>query len=277
MTARPAVHSGVTSPSRWLWPPAAIGVAFLLVPLVALAQETPWTRLPELLTSTSSRTALLLSLRTATIATLLCLLLGVPLAFVLARGRPAIVRVVRPLVTVPLVLPPVVAGLTLLLAFGRHGIVGAPLRSLFGVRVPFSTTAVVLAEAFVSMPYLVLALDGALQSVGPRYDAVAATLGAHRLTTFRRVTLPLAAPALVSGTVLCWARALGEFGATITFAGSLPGVTQTLPLRIYDVLLVDQDAAIALGLVLVLVAALVLAFASSRRLPGLRWGVSSRE
>jgi molybdate transport system permease protein len=170
----------------------------------------------------------------------------------------------------PVVLPPVVAGLTLLLAFGRHGVVGAPLHRAFGVTIPFTTTAVVLAEAFVSLPFLVLALDGALQSVERRYDSVAATLGASRLRTFWQITLPLVTPALLSGVVLCWARALGEFGATITFAGSLPGVTETLPLRVFDVLQTDPPAAIALGLVLVAVAAAVLAVASTRPL-GRTW------
>lgn len=245
---------------------AGLGALLLIVPLVALVARGPWRELPSLLNSSESRQALWLSIETATCATAICFVVGVPLALVLARGGHRWLRVV---VTLPIALPPVVGGVALLLAFGRNGLLGKPLDSWFGVTVPFTTAAVVLAETFVALPYLVLSVEGALRLRGTRQEVVAATLGASRWTTFRRVTLPQIVPALISGGVLCWARALGEFGATITFAGSLPGVTQTMPLQIYQVLQVDQDAAVALALLLLLFAVLVLAGLRRRWLVGL--------
>jgi molybdate transport system permease protein len=203
--------------------------------------------------------ALRLSLVTATLATLLCLLLGVPLAWVLARSGLPGRRVVRALVTVPLVLPPVVGGVALLLVFGRRGLLGGWLDATFGVSLPFTTAGVVLAEAFVAMPFLVIAVEGALRAADPRYEEAAATLGASRWTAFRRVTLPLIAPGVAAGAVLCWARALGEFGATITFAGNFPGRTQTMPLAVYLALEQDLEAAIVLSLVLLAVSVVILA------------------
>ncbi|GAB2619156.1 hypothetical protein Aab01nite_33120 [Paractinoplanes abujensis] len=189
----------------------------------------------------------------------MCLVLGVPLAWVLARlefpGR----RLVRALVTVPLVLPPVVGGVALLLVFGRRGLVGGWLDQTFGVSLPFTTTGVVVAEAFVAMPFLVIAVEGALRGADVRFEEAAATLGASRWTTFRRVTLPLIAPGVAAGAVLCWARALGEFGATITFAGNFPGRTQTMPLAVYLALEQDVDAAIVLSLILLVVSVGILA------------------
>ncbi|GAA0924422.1 ABC transporter permease [Nonomuraea longicatena] len=203
--------------------------------------------------------ALRLSLVTATVATVICLLLGVPLAWLLARtdfpGR----RVVRALVTVPLVLPPVVGGVALLLVLGRRGIVGQWLDSAFGITLPFTTAGVVVAEAFVAMPFLVISVEGALRAADRRYEEAAATLGASRWTVFRRVTLPLIAPGVVAGAVLCWARALGEFGATITFAGNFPGQTQTMPLAVYLALETEPEAAIVLSLVLLAVSVIILA------------------
>jgi molybdate transport system permease protein len=200
-----------------------------------------------------------LSLVTATIATGFCVLLGVPLAWLLARvpfrGR----RIVRALVTVPLVLPPVVGGVALLLVLGRRGLVGRWLDSAFGITLPFSTAGVVLAEAFVAMPFLVISVEGALRGADLRYEEAAATLGASRWTVFFRVTLPLVAPGIVAGAVLCWSRALGEFGATITFAGNFPGRTQTMPLAVYLALESDPQAAIVLSLVLLAVSVMVLA------------------
>lgn len=239
--------------------PAALGMAFLVLPLAGLLIRAPWTTLPERLTEPGVLTALRLSLLTATIATLMCLALGVPLAWLLARidfpGR----RIVRALVTVPLVLPPVVGGVALLLVFGRRGIVGTWLDSTFGITLPFTTTAVVVAEAFVAMPFLVIAVEGALRGADTRYEEAAATLGAGRWTTFRRVTLPLVAPGIAAGAVLCWARALGEFGATITFAGSFPGRTRTMPLEVYLALETDLQAAIVLSLILLTVSVVILA------------------
>jgi molybdate transport system permease protein len=189
---------------------------------------------------------------------LLCLLLGVPLAWALARVRFRGRKLVRALVTVPLVLPPVVGGIALLLTLGRRGVVGEPLADMFDVQIPFTTAAVVIAQTFVALPFLVLSVEGALRSADQRFDEVAATLGAGRWWTFVRVTLPLVGPGVASGAVLAWARALGEFGATITFAGSVGGVTQTMPLEIYAGYNTDRDTAVVLSLVLLAVSVLVL-------------------
>jgi molybdate transport system permease protein len=188
-----------------------------------------------------------------------CLVLGVPLAWMLARVEFPARRLIRALVTVPLVLPPVVGGVALLLVFGRRGLVGEWLDSTFGVTLPFTTAGVVVAEAFVAMPFLVISVEGALRGADARYEEAAATLGAGRWTAFRRVTLPLIAPGVAAGAVLCWARALGEFGATITFAGNFPGKTQTMPLAVYLALEQDVDAAIVLSLLLLVVSVVILA------------------
>jgi molybdate transport system permease protein len=244
--------------------PALLGLAFLILPLGGLLIATPWSTLPARLADPAVRTALGLSLLTATLATVLCLILGVPLAWVLARvpfpGR----RLVRALVTLPLVLPPVVGGVALLLLLGRRGLLGSYLDTWFGVTIPFTTAAVVLAEAFVAMPFLIIAVEGALRGADPRYEEAAATLGASRWTTFRRVTLPLVAPGVLAGGVLCWARALGEFGATITFAGSFPGRTQTMPVAVYRALETDPAAAIVLSLVMLTVSVAILALLRDR-------------
>jgi molybdate transport system permease protein len=239
--------------------PALLAVTLLVLPLAGLLLRAPWSALPQRLAAPEVVAALRLSLFAATVATLLCVLLGVPLAWLLARldfpGR----RLVRALVTVPLVLPPVVGGVALLLVFGRRGPVGGWLDATFGVSLPFSTAGVVLAEAFVAMPFLVIAVEGALRGADTRYEEAAATLGAGRWTTFRRVTLPMVAPGVAAGAVLCWARALGEFGATITFAGNFPGRTQTMPLAVYLALETDVEAAIVLSLILLAVSVAILA------------------
>jgi molybdate transport system permease protein len=243
------------------WPlavPAAVAVAFLLLPLAGLLVRAPWRSLPELVADPLVREALRLSLLSATLATGLSLVLGVPLAWVLARTRLPGRTLLRALVTLPLVLPPVVGGVALLLAFGRRGVVGRYLDSWFGITVPFTTTAVVLAETFVAMPFLVITVEGALRAADVRYEEASASLGASRWTTFRRVTLPLIAPSVLAGSVLCWARALGEFGATITFAGNFPGTTQTMPIAVYIALETDPDAAVALSLVLLVVSVAIL-------------------
>ncbi|MGK5739937.1 ABC transporter permease [Micromonospora sp. URMC 103] len=248
--------------------PAVLGLVFLVLPLAGLLVRAPWTTLPQRLTEPGVLAALRLSVVTATLATLLCLALGVPLAWLLARldfpGR----RLVRALVTVPLVLPPVVGGVALLLVFGRRGLLGGWLDATFGVTLPFSTAGVVLAEAFVAMPFLVIAVEGALRGADTRYEEAAATLGASRWTTFTRVTLPLVAPGIAAGAVLCWARALGEFGATITFAGNFPGRTQTMPLAVYLALETDLQAAIVLSLVLLTVSVVILASLRDRWMSG---------
>jgi molybdate transport system permease protein len=244
--------------------PAAVGLAFLVLPLLGLLVRAPWRTLPQRLTEPGVLTALRLSLQTASVATVVSLLLGVPLAWMLARVEFPGRRLVRALVTVPLVLPPVVGGVALLLVLGRRGLVGSWLYSTFGLTVPFTTTGVVLAEAFVAMPFLVIAVEGALRGSDTRYEEAAATLGARRWTTFTHVTLPLVAPGVVAGAVLCWARALGEFGATITFAGNYPGRTQTMPLAVYLALETDLDAAIVLSLVLLVVSVTILALLRDR-------------
>ncbi|MFI6325197.1 molybdate ABC transporter permease subunit [Nonomuraea sp. NPDC050556] len=235
--------------------PAVLGVAFLVLPLAGLLVRAPWSTLLVRLAEPQVLEALRLSLVTATVATVVCLLFGVPLAWLLARvtfpGR----RVVRALVTVPLVLPPVVGGVALLLVFGRRGLIGEWL----GFSLPFTTAGVIVAEAFVAMPFLVISVEGALRASDQRFEEAAATLGASRWTIFRRVTLPLIAPGVVAGAVLCWARALGEFGATITFAGNFPGKTQTMPLAVYLALETEPEAAIVLSLVLLAVSVVILA------------------
>jgi molybdate transport system permease protein len=245
------------------WPlaaPAAVAVLFLLLPLAGLLVRAPWRGLPRVLSDAGVVEALRLSLICATAATGCSLLLGVPLAWVLARSRHRAVGVLRALVTLPLVLPPVVGGVALLLVLGRNGIVGRFLDAWFGITLPFTTAGVVVAETFVAMPFLVVTVEGAMRSTDRGLEEAAATLGSAPFATFRRVTLPMIWPSLVAGSVLCWARALGEFGATITFAGNFPGTTQTMPLAVYLALESDPDAAIALSLVLlaVSVAALVL-------------------
>jgi molybdate transport system permease protein len=260
------VHTSTYLP-RWVYLPAAAGTVFVGLPLVAIAVKVDWPHFWSLISSESSATALLLSLKTATASTALCVLLGVPMALVLARSRLRLVRWLRPVILLPLVLPPVVGGIALLYVFGRLGLIGRYLEAA-GVSVAFSTTAVVLAETFVSLPFLVISLEGAARSAGADYEAVAATLGARPSTIWWRVTLPLLLPGLVSGAVLAFARALGEFGATLTFAGSLQGVTRTLPLEIYLQRVSDPDAAVALSLLLVAVAALVVLGLGARRLTG---------
>ena len=197
--------------------------------------------------------ALELSLWTSSTATVISLLIGVPLAWLLARTTFPGQRLLRALVTLPLVLPPVVGGVALLLAFGRDGFIGGLLNSWFGLTIPFTPVAVVMAETFVAMPFLIVTVEGALRSADLGFEEAAATMGATKTTVFRRVTVPMIAPSLGAGAVLCWARALGEFGATITFAGSFPGQTETMPIAVYYALENDPDAAIALSLVLLLV------------------------
>lgn len=253
--ADPARRAGVP------WPlalPALVAVGFLLLPMVGLVVRAPWRSLPRVLAESQVLDALRLSLVCASAATVLSLLFGVPLAWVLARARFRGLGLLRALVTLPLVLPPVVGGVALLLVFGRRGLVGQHLDAWFGLTLPFTTPGVVVAETFVAMPFLVVTVEGAFRSADRGYEEAAATLGASRLTVFRRVTVPLITPSLVAGSVLCWARALGEFGATITFAGNFPGRTQTMPIAVYLALERDPEAAIALSLVLLAVSVAVL-------------------
>jgi molybdate transport system permease protein len=239
--------------------PAVLGFAFLALPLLALLVRAPWSDLGHLLAQHDVRNALRLSLECASAATVLSVVFGVPLAWVLARVRMPGMSVLRALVTVPLVLPPVVGGVALLLALGRNGVLGRYLDEWFGYSLPFSTAGVIVAETFVAMPFLVVTVEGALRSADLDLEEAAATLGASRTAVFRRVTLPLVAPSVAAGAVLSWARALGEFGATITFAGNYPGTTRTGPLAVYVALQLDVHEAIALSLVLLAVAVVLLA------------------
>jgi len=246
---------------------AALAALFFVLPLAGLVARTPWASAAGLLTDPQVLLALRLSLVCSLASTALAMVLGVPLAWVLARLRFPGKSLLRGLTTLPMVLPPVVAGVALLLAFGRRGLVGAPVADATGFALPFTTPGVIVAESFVAMPFLVITVEGALRSADQGFEEAAATLGASRMAVFRRVTVPLIAPSLAAGSVLCWARALGEFGATITFAGNLPGRTQTMPLAIY----ISQssgklDEAIALSLVLVVVSLVVMIF--RRRIAG---------
>ncbi|MEV7006533.1 ABC transporter permease [Streptosporangium sp. NPDC051022] len=270
-TARPRRprESGPAGRPPWaLLLPAVAGMTFLVLPLAGLLVRAPWSTLAGRLAEPQVLEALRLSLVTSTVATLVCLLFGVPLAWLLARADFPGRRVVRALITVPLVLPPVVGGVALLLVLGRRGLVGQWLDAAFGISLPFTTAGVVVAEAFVAMPFLVISVEGALRAADLRFEEAAATLGASRWTVFRRVTLPLIAPGVVAGAVLCWARALGEFGATITFAGNFPGRTQTMPLAVYLALETEPEAAIVLSLVLLAVSVIILAGLRDRWVSG---------
>ena len=238
--------------------PAGLALVLLLLPLLALLWRTDWRGLPTHLADPLVIPAVRLSVMTTLTTTALSMVLGTPLAWLLARSEHRLVPWLRALVTVPLVLPPVVGGVALLMAWGRRGLVGEPLASALGVTVPFTPVAVVLAETFVAMPFYVVTVEGALRALDHRYDAVAATLGANPTRVFRTVAVPLAAPGIAAGAALAWARALGEFGATITFAGNFTGRTQTAPLAVYTALEQDPDTAVALSVVMLLICVTVL-------------------
>jgi molybdate transport system permease protein len=248
--------------------PAVIAVAFVLIPLIALIQHCPWGQLGTQLTSAPVRQALVLSIECSLSALALSLLFGVPLAWVLARVEFPGRSFFRALVTLPVVLPPVVGGVALLYAFGRTGFAGRALEDVTGVTLPFTTAGVIMAETFVSMPFLVIAVEAGFRQIDGRYEEAAATLGASTWTRFRRVTLPLAYPSLIAGGALTWARALGEFGATITFAGNLQGRTQTMPLAVYVALESQPAGAITLSLVLLAISLVVLVVLRGRWLGG---------
>jgi molybdate transport system permease protein len=237
---------------------ATLGVAFFILPLLGLLLRAPWKDAARSLTQPETLEALRLSLVASLSATGIALVLGVPMAWIYARVEFPGRAVLRALTTLPMVLPPVVGGIALLLAFGRRGLLGSWLDSTFGITLPFTTAGVVMAETFVAMPFLILTVEAGLRSMDRRYEEAARTLGASRWRVFTRVTLPLIAPSLFAGAVLCWARALGEFGATITFAGNFPGITQTMPLAVYLLLETNQEASFILSLVLLLISLLVL-------------------
>jgi molybdate transport system permease protein len=244
--------------------PAALALLLLLLPLAGLLIRAPWAEAAAVLGSPQTLQALRLSLVTATISTGVVVLLGVPLAWLLARPGLRSASSLRALITVPLVLPPVVAGVALFTVLGRSGLLGRPLYQLTGFAFPFTPYAVVLAQTFVALPYLVLSVEGALRAADRRYEEAAATLGAGPFTVFRRVTLPLVGPGVAAGAVLAWARALGEFGATITFAGNFPGTTRTMPLQVYLALETDPDAALLLSVLLLAVSVAVLVLLRER-------------
>ena len=255
------------------WPPPALALPFLLalsfvvLPLVGLIWKAPWSHAIDDLTTSTVGTALRLSLVCSLGAMLIAALLGVPLAWVLARINLRGRTFIRALTMLPMVLPPVVGGVALLLAFGRNGLVGQWLYKATGFSLPFTTWGAMLAEAFVAMPFLVLTLEAGLRSADRRLEDAAATLGANRWTTFRRVTVPMVAPSLFAGLALAWARALGEFGATITFAGNFPGTTQTVPLAVYVALESQPDVAIILSLLLLAFSIVVLVSLRDRWFP----------
>jgi molybdate transport system permease protein len=244
---------------------AALAALFFVFPLIGLITGSPWGHIGDVITSHSALQALRLSIVASLASTVLALVFGFPLAWLLARGEFPGKVVLRGLTTLPMVLPPVVGGIALLLAYGRRGIIGEPLDKATGITLPFSTAGVIVAESFVAMPFFVITVESGLRSMNRKLEDAARSLGATRRIVFLRVTLPLIWPSLAAGTVLTWARALGEFGATITFAGNLPGVTQTMPLAIY----ISQssgatDQAIALSLILVVVSLVVMVFRRDR-------------
>ncbi|GAA3299950.1 ABC transporter permease [Glutamicibacter nicotianae] len=250
--------------------PALLGVGLLVLPLLALITRASWSTLVDDATSPQALSALWLSLRTGVAATVLCVLLGVPLAVLMARSPARIAQLLRALIAVPLVLPPMVGGVALLFLFGRTSPIGQFIDSLWGITLPFSTAAVVIAQSFVALPFLVLSVEGSLRAAGAGYEQAAATLGAGRWMVLTRITLPLAAPGLVAGVILCFARAIGEFGATALFAGNAPGITQTMPLAIYTAFNgagTGRDSAVALSLLLLATAVVVLLLARAWR-PG---------
>lgn len=256
-------------PPRTLVLLGSLGLSLVVVPIAGLLLRVPWNDLLSLLSTTVVADALQLSLVSSAAAALLAAVLGVPLAWMIARvpfpGR----SLVRGVVLLPLVLPPVVGGAALLFALGRSGALGESLYQSTGLVLPFSIWGVVIANTFVAMPFLVITVEGALRNLDGRFEGAASTLGAGRWTVLRRVTLPMIGPSLLSGIMLAWARAFGEFGATITFAGNLPGRTQTLPLAVFVALESDRETAVALSLVMVLVSLGVIV-----ALRGRWWGAS---
>ncbi|MGO1539165.1 MAG: ABC transporter permease [Leucobacter sp.] len=257
---RRRIDTGGSAPLSMLLP-AFLGLGLLILPLGALVSRASWNTLWADITSETARNALGLSLTTGLLATALCVVLGVPLAILIARSGPRLSATLRALVAVPLVLPPMVGGVALLFLFGRTSPVGALIEAWWGATIPFTPVAVVLAQAFVALPFLVLSVEGALRATGLKYERAASTLGAGRWTVLWEITLPLAKPGLIAGVILCFARAIGEFGATALFAGNAPGVTQTMPLAIYTAFNgagTGRDPAVALSLLLLATAIVVL-------------------
>lgn len=271
------VHQTVVTTQRpaFLMIPGIIAIAFLVVPLLALISDAPWSAFPGILSSPTALEALRLSLVTSVLATIVATIVGAPLAWLLARDSLPGTRIIRALVIVPLLLPPVVSGVALLSAFGRRGVIGGVIYDATGWQFPFSTAGVVLAGTFVAMPFLIITLEGAFRSQDREIEEAAAVDGATPRMIFLRITLPLVLPALLAGITLTWARAIGEFGATITFAGNLEGTTQTMPLAVYTALESDRDSAMALSIMLLVVAVAILVSLRGYYLPS-RTSRSSR-
>ncbi|MEX1218686.1 MAG: ABC transporter permease [Acidimicrobiales bacterium] len=266
---------GLNRPPAVIITIATIAVVFFALPFIGLLLRVPWSNAWSLLTTDSSLIALRLSLETSLSATALAIVFGIPLAWVLARyGFPGR-RMVRALCLLSLVLPPVVGGVALFTAYGRRGLLGDPLFDWFGIRLPFSTAGVVLAQTFIAMPFLVLTVEAALRGVDRRPENAARTLGASQWFAFRKVTLPAIRPALIAGAVLAWARALGEFGATITFAGNFPGSTQTMPLSVYLALESNPGQALVLSMLMIGISFVVLLSLRDRWLGGSENGENS--
>lgn len=245
--------------SRALGALAAVAAAFVVLPLVGVAVRLPWSDAWSLATSDAARRAGLVSLQTSVVAAVIAALTGVPLGWWLARTRMRAVGLVRSVIVMPMILPPVVAGIALLSVFGRRGLVGQYLLEWWGVSIPFTRTAVVLAQVFVSIPFLVLAVESAFRQLDAGLEDAARTLGASPMRVFVTVALPGARPAIFAGIALAWARSLGEFGASITFAGSFPGRTQTLPMSVYELVSTDYPAALSVSFAMMIVSVLVIA------------------
>lgn len=260
----------VTRRPLFLLIPGLLGLAFIVIPPFALLAQTPWSSLTTILSSDVTLNALRLSLIVSIVATGIAFIVGSPLAWLLAHNSLPWGRLWRALVIVPLLLPPVVSGVALLSAFGRRGPIGGPIYDFFGFQIPFSTLAVVLASAFVAMPFLVITMEGAFRSVNHEIEEAAMVDGASARQVYWRITLPLVAPSLAAGTVLAWARAVGEFGATITFAGNLEGVTQTMPLAVYTALESDRELALGMSVLMVVISVGILVALRGYYLPGQR-------
>jgi len=245
--------------SRTLTFLAALAAAFVVLPLVGVAIRLPWSDAWSLATSATARRAAWVSLQTSVVAAVLAAVLGIPLGWWLARTRARGVGLVRSLVVMPMILPPVVAGIALLSVFGRGGVIGQPLLEWWGVSITFTRTAVVIAQVFVSIPFLVLAVESSFRQLDAGLEDAARTLGASPMRVFVTVALPGARPAIVAGVALAWARSIGEFGASITFAGSFPGRTQTLPMSVYELVSTDYPAALSVSFGMMLVSVLVIA------------------
>lgn len=254
--------------SKTLGAVALVACLFIVAPLVSVFLRVPWSGLWETTSSGVVRSALVVSLQTSVVATVLCVFFGVPVAWWLARTNGPIVRVVRAVCVAPIVLPPVVGGIALLAAFGRRGVVGQWLYDWWGVSLPFTRTAVVIAQVFVAMPFLILAVESAFRQAGNSLEDAARTLGAGPLRVFFSIALPASVPAVASGAVLAWARSLGEFGASITFAGSLPGKTQTLPMSVYELATTDYTTALVVSVLMIVISVVILGGLRDRWLTG---------